>query len=180
MAINVHLAWGISCSSLSQFDQLITLDHFNSPVPVRTLNPLKVAELQYAWSHFDCRLYTEVYVAPPFPIAHERSMNMYAPGINDVISHHLEARVGKKKRRIGRKEESERMGLWGKGTGCHVGFIVRDLYQMRHEEWLEPSCSNMATTCSYSRAVCKELIPSFGVIATKIPELAASHSFLLP
>lgn len=101
MAINARLAGGISCSSSSQFDQLITLDHFNSPVPVRTLNPLKVAELQYAWSHFDCRLYTEVHVAPPFPIARERAMNMYAPGINDVISHHLEAREGKKE---GKKE----------------------------------------------------------------------------
>lgn len=72
-------------------------------MPVHTLNPLKVAELQYAWSHFDCRLYTEVHVAPPFPIARERAMNMYVPGINDVISHRLEAREGKKERKRGRK-----------------------------------------------------------------------------
>lgn len=85
-----------------------------------------------------------------------------------------------KGRRREREEESEAIGLWGKGTQCHMGFSVRDLYQIRHEEWPELSCSNMAATCSPLRAVCKELIPSFGVIATKIPELAASHSFLLP
>lgn len=49
----------------------------------------------------------------------------------------------------------------GKGTRCHMGFRVRNLYQMRHEEWPESCCSNMAATCSHSRAVCKELIPSF-------------------
>lgn len=34
---NVLLPYGVSISSLSQFDQLITLDHFNSPVPVPPL-----------------------------------------------------------------------------------------------------------------------------------------------
>lgn len=116
MAINVHLAGGISCSSSSQFDQLITLDHFNSPVPVHTLNPLKVAELQYAWSHFDCRLYTEVHVAPPFPIAHEQAMNMYAPGINDAISYHF----GAERREDGKKKEKKVRGWDSGGKGDTV------------------------------------------------------------
>ncbi len=34
---NVLLAYGVSISSFSQFDQLITLDHFNSPAPVPAL-----------------------------------------------------------------------------------------------------------------------------------------------
>lgn len=34
---NVLLAYGVSISSLSQFDQLITLDHFNSPAHVPPL-----------------------------------------------------------------------------------------------------------------------------------------------
>lgn len=85
-----------------------------------------------------------------------------------------------KERGIEEQEESEGMELWGKRTRCHVGFSVRTLYQMRREDWPKPSCLNMAATCSRSRSVCEELIPSFGVIATKIPELAASHSFLLP
>lgn len=69
------LAYGVSISSLSQFDQLITLDHFNSPAPVPpTLNPLKVELIQ---SHFEGRWFAGVGVTPMYMITHERVLNMY-------------------------------------------------------------------------------------------------------
>ncbi|TSK19981.1 hypothetical protein Baya_1529 [Bagarius yarrelli] len=61
-----------------------------------------------------------------------------------------------KERGIEEEEESERIRLWGKGTRCHVGFSVGNIYEMRREEWPKPSCSNMAATCSHSPAVSQE------------------------